>query len=151
MNRQAAIESFLSQKTLALVGASRSGKKFGNTLLRELRTKGYAVLPVHPDAREMDGMACVPSLADLPSTVGGLVLAVPPARTEALVEEAARAGIRRIWMQQGSASPKAIRRCEEHGIEVVHGECLLMFADPVGLHRFHRWLRDVFGKLPPGK
>jgi hypothetical protein len=148
MNRQAAIEDFLSQKTLALAGASRSGRKFGNTLLKELRAKGYEVLPVHPDAKELDGIACVPSLADLPPTVGGLVLVVPPMRTEALVEEAARAGIRRIWMQQGSASPKAIRQCEEHGIDLIHGECLLMFAHPAGLHRFHRWLWGVFGKLP---
>lgn len=30
----------------------------------------------------------------------------------------------------------------------VHGECILMFADPKGIHRFHHWLRGLLGKLP---
>jgi len=25
---------------------------------------------------------------------------------------------------------------------------LMMFAKPTGVHRFHRWLNGVFGKLP---
>jgi hypothetical protein len=32
---------------------------------------------------------------------------------------------------------------------VVHGECLLMFAEPAGLiHRAHRWVWGAIGKLP---
>ena len=30
----------------------------------------------------------------------------------------------------------------------VHGECIMMFAQPTGVHRFHRWLWQVMGKLP---
>lgn len=143
------VEEFVAQKTLALAGASRSGKKFGNSILKELREKGYTVLPVHPEAEQIDGVPCVPSLAALPEAVGGLVLVVKPAESAKLVREAHAAGITRVWMQQGAESAEAIAYCREHGIDVVHGECLLMFAEPVhSVHSFHRWIWKVFGKLP---
>jgi len=31
---------------------------------------------------------------------------------------------------------------------VIHGECILMFARPAGIHWFHRWLWGVLGRLP---
>lgn len=145
----ATVEDFVAQKTLALAGASRSGKKFGNSVMKELRAKGYTVHPVHPEAEEIDGVRCVPSLADLPEPVGGVVLTVKPHETEKLVREAHAAGIPRVWMQQGAQSDDAIAFCRDNGVDAVHGECILMFAGPVqGVHAFHRWLWKVFGKLP---
>ena len=73
---------------------------------------------------------------------------MPPVQTEKLVREARDAGIARIWMQQGAESAEAIRFCDESGIDVVHGQCIMMFAEPAGIHKFHRWLNGIFGKLP---
>ena len=70
MATQAAIEDFVSQKTLARVGASRHGKKFGNRVLRELKTR-YQLLLVHPEAATIDGEPCYPSLLQLPRPVDG--------------------------------------------------------------------------------
>jgi len=144
------VDAFLSLKTLALAGASRSGRKFGNTILKHLVDKGYELHPIHPQASTLEGIPACPSLAALPTPVEGLVLVVPPAATERLVREALDQGIRSIWMQQGSESPEAIRFCAEHGMAVIHGECILMFAEPAGaIHRFHRWVNGKLGKLPP--
>jgi predicted CoA-binding protein len=148
MTTQASVEGFLKQTTLALAGLSRGGKKFGNAVLKDLTAKGYEVLPVHPKATEIGGVRCYPSLAELPENVGGLVLVVPPAQTEALVREAHTAGIDRVWMQQGAESARAIRYCEEYGIDVVHGECIMMHAKPTGIHKFHRRLWGLLGRLP---
>jgi predicted CoA-binding protein len=143
------IEDFLAQRTIALVGLSRSGKKFGNMALRELRAKGYTVHAVHPTAEAIDGVPCFPDLACLPEPVGGVLTVVPPAETEKVVAAAHETGIARVWMQQGSESPAAIRFCEEHGMTVVHHECVLMFAEPAGwFHRAHRWVWGCLGKLP---
>jgi predicted CoA-binding protein len=148
MTTQASVEGFLAEKTLAIAGVKRNGSGFGNSVLKDLTGKGYEVLPVHPNADEVSGVRCYPSLAELPKTVGGVVLVVPPPQTEKLVREAKDAGIARIWMQQGAESTEAIRLCEENGIDVVHGECIMMFAQPTGIHKFHRWINGVFGKLP---
>jgi predicted CoA-binding protein len=132
MTSRALVDGFLAEKKLALAGASRSGKKFGNSILKELRAKGYEVIPVHPEAESLEGVACV-----------------RPSEPEKLVREAAAAGISRVWMQYGSASKNAVALCEERGIRAIHGECILMFAEPAaGIHRFHRAIRRLFGRLP---
>jgi uncharacterized protein len=149
MTNRADVDAFLALKTLALAGASRGGRKFGNTILKDLLGKGRDVLPVHPHAELLDGVPTFPSLAALPRPVEGLVLVVPPPETERLVREAHAQGIRFIWMQQGSEAPGAIRFCEEHGMTVIHGECILMFEEPAGaIHRVHRWVKGKLGRLP---
>jgi predicted CoA-binding protein len=145
---RSSVEQFLAQSHLGLVGASRSGKRFGHTVLRELTRKGYRVSVVHPEAAEIGGVRCVASVAELPDDVGGLVIVVPPEQTEKVVAEAAAAGVRNVWMQQGAESPAAVELCRQHGINEVHGECILMFARPSGIHRLHHWIRRVTGKLP---
>ena len=148
MTTQASVEGFLAEEMLAIAGVSRSGKGFGNSVLKDLTGKGYEMHPVHPEVDEVGGFRCYRSIADLPEEVGGLVLVVPPDQSEKLVRQAKDAGINRVWMQQGAESAEAIRYCEDKGIDAVHGECIMMFAKPTGVHRFHRWLNGVFGKLP---
>ena len=148
MTTRSAVEQFLAQRSLGLVGVSRGGRKFGNTVLRELTKRGYRVSVVHPEAAEIDGVSCVPSVSELPDEVGGIVIVVPPEQTEKVVREATLRGVRHIWMQQGSESPAAIELCRGSGIDVVHGECILMYAEPAGIHRFHHWLWKLLGKLP---
>ena len=109
----------------------------------------FNLFPVHPEADEVEGDRCYPSLGDLPESVDGLFVCISPNRTEQVVREAAAAGIKRVWLQQGAASGEAIAYCREQGMEVVHGECILMFAEPAGLgHRMHRGLWRLLGKLP---
>jgi predicted CoA-binding protein len=148
MTSRASVDAFLAQETLAIAGVSRSGRGFGNAVLKDLTGKGYEILPVHPEAEEVGGMQCSPSIAELPKKVGGLILVVPPQQSEKLVREAKRAGIDRVWMQQGAESPEAIQFCADNGIDAVHGECIMMFAKPTGIHLFHRWINGLFGKLP---
>ncbi len=149
MTSKAAVADFVSQRKLAVVGVSRKKMKFGNLAFRELKRKGYKLFPVHPHAEQLEGERCSASLAALPEPVDGLLVIVPPAQAEQVVREAAAAGIRRVWLQQGAGSPAAIRFCEDNGISVVHGECILMFAEPAAwYHRAHRWVWKLLGKLP---
>src|SRR3954451_5284944 len=140
---RAAIDASVGQPARARVGASRSGRKFGNAALRELRARGYRVYPVHPTAEVIDGVRCVHTLADLREPVGGVVISLPPDQAVAAVRSAAAAGIRRVWLQQGASSPYVVEVCQELGVEAVTDECILMFAAPHGIHKAHRWIHDV--------
>ena len=143
------VDGFIGEKSLAIVGVSRHGKKFGNTILKELSAKGYAMFPVHPEADSVDGVKAYPSLSSLPEKVGGAIVCVPPAKSTQVVKDAAAHGIRRIWLQQGAESPEAIAFCDEQGLSVVHGHCILMFAEPAALpHRIHGWIWRILGKVP---
>jgi len=150
MTTKREIDEFLAQKTLAIAGVSRTGKKFGNAILRDLTKLGYRLLPVHPEAAEVDGHRAYPSFTALPEPVGGVIIVVPPAQAESVVKAAADHGIRRVWLQQGAGSPAAIKFCEEKGISVVHGECVLMYLKPSTswIHGAHRWVWDLIGRTP---
>ncbi|UCD36838.1 MAG: CoA-binding protein [Fidelibacterota bacterium] len=149
MTTRKAVDDFLAQRSLAVVGVSRSGKKFGNMVYRELKGKGYTLFPIHPEAQTLEGDTSYPSLGALPEKVGGLLIVVPPTETTAVVQDAASAGIKYIWMQQGAESEEAIAFCDANGISAVHGECILMFAQPMKfLHKPHRWVWKLLGKLP---
>ncbi len=149
MTTKAMIDDFLAQRTLAVVGVSRKAEKFGNLVYRELKAKGYRVFPVNPQMAEVAGERCYPNLGALPEPVGGAVIVVPAAQTEQVVQDAAAAQIRRIWIQQGAESETALRFCRDNGMSVVSGECIMMFAQPVGFgHGLHRWVWGLLGKLP---
>jgi uncharacterized protein len=148
MNTYQSIQSFLAEPALAVVGVSRSGRGFGNVACRELRTKGYRVYPIHPAATSVDGDRCYKQIEDLPERVGAMLVVVPPSEAAQVVRDAARAGIRHVWLQQGAESPEVLKICRERGIDAVSGECVLMFANPTGYHKAHQWLRGLFGRLP---
>jgi hypothetical protein len=149
MNTKQEIQDFLAQKTLAMAGLSRDEKSFSASVNKELKAKGYRVLPVNPNAQSIAGEKCYPSLAALPEKVGGVVVFTPPAQTEKIVREAAEQGIRRVWLQRGAESGAALAAGREKGLSVVSGKCILMFAEPVGsIHGVHRWFAKVFGQLP---
>jgi uncharacterized protein len=149
MTQKTDVDDFLNQKKLAVVGVSRKKSKFGNVIYRELKKRGYKVYPINPATESIEGDTCYNDLKSLPEKVDGAVLVVPPAVTDTVVKDAIDAGISRLWMQQGSQSPSAVDLCNQNDINVVQNECILMFADPVNsIHKFHRWLWKVFGKLP---
>ena len=141
------VKEFLSCKKIAVVGVSRSGKTFGNSVFKELKSKGYEVYPVNPNADEIEGTKSYPDINALKGMIDGAVFVVPPAQTEKLVRDAASAGISRIWMQQGSESKDAIKFCNENEINAVYGECILMYAEPAAFfHRLHRGINKLTGK-----
>jgi uncharacterized protein len=148
MSSKALIDAFLAEQALAVVGVSRSGKGFGNVAARELRRKGYRVYSVNPQADVVDGERCYRSLAALPEPVGGVLVVVPPEQGIDVVHQAAAAGITRVWLQQGAESERLEHVCAELGLETVVGECILMFARPTGVHKAHRWVWRMIGKIP---
>jgi len=122
-----AIEDFLAGDAFAVVGASRDRSKYGNTVLRCYQQNERVAYPVHPREDEIEGAQCYASLADLPDGAHGASIITPPHVTESVVEDAARAGIRHLWMQPGAESPAAIARAEELGLSVIAGgPCLLV-------------------------
>lgn len=144
---RAHLRAFLEAPSLAFAGARRSGQGFGSQLLRELVRQGYRVTPVHPEAPALEGLPCVASFEALERPLP-LVVALPRAKALGALEAAAQAGIREVWLQQGSESPEALRLAERHGLHVVHGACLFMHLPDVrGIHRLHRGLWRLLGLL----
>ena len=84
------LRPLLEARSVAIVGASTRPGSFGNALVRQVLAGGFAgsVEPVNPRYREVQGLRCMPSLADLPHPAELALLAVGPDRVEAQLRAA---------------------------------------------------------------
>jgi uncharacterized protein len=136
-------EEFLSHKKLALVRLSPQTPVMGVKMEDELRPKGYEMHIVY-----LNGTGSDATIADVKDKVEGAIIAVPKSECEAAVKETLEAGIPRLWLQSGCQTKEAVTLCEQKGIPVVEGACVLMYAQPVkSVHAFHRGLWKIFGLL----
>jgi len=120
------IKEFIAQKRFAIVGATSNIKKYGHEIFKNLRDRGYEVYPVNPRLRELEGVKCYPSLADIPVKVDVVDFVVPPEVTEVILKDCKRLGLDRIWLQPGSESEAAIAFCHENKLKVVHDVCVML-------------------------
>jgi hypothetical protein len=140
------IDSFLKSRHIAVVGVSE--RKFGGTIYKSLKKRGYIVYPVHPMKETFDGDRCFATLQSLPKRVDAAVVAVSPAHAVKVVEDAKNAGITKLWFLRGADFTEAIRQANAGGMQVVSGRCILMYAPPVtGVHAVHRFFARLFGSL----
>jgi len=142
-----AIQEFIKHKNIAVVGASRQGNKFGNMAGKELQERGYNVFYIHPDTSEIDGQIAYPNLKALNGKVDTLWVSVPAEQGTQVIREASDAGVRKVWLQQGGQSPELLDLGRELDLEIVHGKCILMYAEPVrSFHKFHQVIWKLIGQ-----
>lgn len=147
------IEDFLAQKRIAMVGVSRSPASFSVSVFKEFCQRGYDMVPVNPNTKELLGHKCFTRVQDIDPPVDAALLMTSPEATEKVVGDCAEAGVRRVWMHRaggaGAVSDKAVLFCQEHNIRVVPGECPLMFLTHSGwFHRLHGFIRKITGRYP---
>ena len=152
---RAAAGEFLAQRRIAVAGVSRDGRQAANAIYRRLRDTGYEVVPVNPNAEEVEGDACYPSVTALSPPPDGVLIATTPAAAVRVARECVAAGVPRVWMHRsfgaGSVSDAATAVCRDAGIAVLDGGCPMMFLEPVDpAHRCFRWILGALGKLPDG-
>ena len=120
------ITEFLSHKVWAVIGVSNNTAKYGYKVYIQLKKAGYSVYAINPGLEIIDGDPCFPSLTALPTRPDAVSVVVPPKVTEQVIKDCIELGIKRVWLQPGSESKAAIRNGEEHGITVIHDQCVLI-------------------------
>ena len=154
MSAMSAINDFLEQERIAVVGVSHNPKDFSRTLLHELRDRGYDAVAVNPDLHDVDGELCFAHVQDIQPGADGAILMTPPHVTEQVVRDCAKAGVKRVWMYRagtkgGAVSDEAVRFCKSKGMSVIPGECPFMFLPGTGwFHRAHGLIRRITGHYP---
>lgn len=149
-----ATADFLAQRRIAVAGVSRQAAGHGgNYVYKTLKTRGYEVFAVNPNADTVEGDPCYRSLADIPGGVDGVVIATNPAATGAVVDDCVRLGIKRVWMHRsfggGSVDDGAVKTGRDAGLTVIAGACPLMFGDKADFgHKCMRWMLGFTGGKP---
>ena len=91
----ASLEPLLAPRSVAVVGAGRRPGSVGRTILLNIRDAGFAgpLYAVSPHGGDIEGIPCVPSVAELPEAPDLAVVAVPAARVVAAAQECGRRGV----------------------------------------------------------
>ena len=104
---------------IAVIGASRDRRKYGNKAVRAFRNQGHTVIPIHPSAGEIEGERAYPSVLNYPGGVDEATLYVPPDIGVQILDEVARKGIKTVWLNPGADAPAVVARAKALGLEPI--------------------------------
>lgn len=148
MNQLSTIETFLKEK-IAVIGVSRDTKKFGYKIYKTLKTRGYNVYPVNPNAEMILDDKCYSDINSLPEDVKNYLITTAPKDTEKVIKDIIAKGAQIVWVQQFSDTPEALAMLKNSNITTISKQCIYMFTKPVkGIHSVHRFFAKTFGKYP---
>jgi acetyl coenzyme A synthetase (ADP forming)-like protein len=139
----ASMKIFFEPRTVAVIGASRHSTHIGGALFQNLRCTDFrgTVIPVNPEASEIDGVKAYDSILDVPEHVDMAVIAVPAAHVEAVVDQCLSKGVRGLVVisagfgevgGDGRASERALLdKVRAAGARLIGPNCMgLMNTDP---------------------
>jgi hypothetical protein len=102
---------------IAVIGASADRHKFGNKALRAFRHQGYTVVPINPQAAEVEGERAYASVLDYPGAIDEATVYVPPDIGLGVLEQIAARGIPVVWLNPGADAPAVVARARALGLD----------------------------------
>jgi len=110
--------------TIAVVGLSNDRFRDAYDVAEYLQSKGYRIIPVHPDETEVLGERAYPTLLDVPDKVDVVDVFRRPEATPEIARQAVRIGAKVLWLQSGIINEEAARIGTEAGLDVIMGVCI---------------------------
>ena len=111
-------------KKVALVGMSAKTDRPSNRVGRFLMDKGFEVIPVNPGLKEIEGLKCRGSLADLTSNeIDWIDIFLNPNRLETLLPEIIRLSPKLVWCQIGVVNESFNQQLEKANIPYIANLC----------------------------
>ena len=121
------MDSFFNPRGIALIGATPNPLKGGNAILKNL-IRGFTgkIYPVNPRYKEIEGIACHKSIADVPDPVDLAIVFIPGKIVPQIIKECADRGIKRVIIESSGFAESG-----EAGLKMQQD--LLTFARKAGL------------------
>ncbi len=100
------IAPFFHPSSIAIIGASRSPKKGGNIILRNLLKAGFkgSVYPINPSGKEILGLPSYARVSDVPAPVDIAMVVIPKNVVPDALQDCAAKGINSIILSTGGYS-----------------------------------------------
>ena len=133
------MEKFFTPKTVALVGASSTPGKIGNSILDSLVNYNFKgkVYPINPKPGKIFGLKCYPTVSAVPGNVDLVVISVDLSITPPVLEDCAKKGVHSVVIVSGggkelggerAAYEAEIKRLSaKHNIRIIGPNCIGMF------------------------
>jgi acetate---CoA ligase (ADP-forming) len=155
-----AIRTFMSPRSVAVVGASRDRSSLGGQLFHNLLTEEFhgPVYPVNPRAEVVHGVPAYPSIEKVPGAVDVAFIVVPGAFVVQVARECGEKGVRGLvvissgFAEIGGDGPARQRElvevCRAYGMRIIGPNCMgIVNTDP------NVRLNGTFASIspPPGR
>ena len=133
------MEKFFTPQSVALVGASATLGKIGNSVLDSMAKHDYKgkVYPINPKADEILGIKCYPSLEAIQDPIDLVVVCVDLSVTPPVLEACAKKDIHSVVIVSGGGKELGGERAkmeaeikrlsEQHKIRIIGPNCIGMF------------------------
>ncbi|HYV27365.1 MAG TPA: CoA-binding protein [Candidatus Eisenbacteria bacterium] len=112
-------------KTVAVIGASNDRNKYGNKAVRAFRQQGYAVYPVNPNEKEIEGLLAFKSICDLPMRPEMVSVYLPPPILLKVLPDIAAKGCEELWLNPGTDSEEVLAEAERLRLNVIRACSIL--------------------------
>ncbi len=109
----------MSNKTIAIIGASTDRAKFGNKAVRAFVQQGYDVFPVNPKEETVEGLRAFKSIRDVPVRPQRISVYLPPTVLMKVLPDIAARGCDELWLNPGTESDEVIAEAERLGLNVI--------------------------------
>ncbi|HEX9313034.1 MAG TPA: GNAT family N-acetyltransferase, partial [Actinomycetota bacterium] len=139
----AAIASFLSPRSVAVIGASRSRGTIGGEVFRNLLVTGFngPLYPINPSAAVVQSVPACASVRDVPGPVDLAVIVVPADLVVRIAGECGEKGVRALVVissgfaevgEEGRARQRdLVAVCREFGMRLIGPNCMgILNTDP---------------------
>ena len=135
----ASLRHVLAPESVVVIGASRLTGTPGRAILDNIRSCGYAgrLYAVHPQAPELGGVQCAPTLADLPESPDLALIAVPAPAVLSVAEDCGRLGVKALAVitsgLDAAACADLLAVCRRHGMRLVGPDSFGIVVPGLGL------------------
>jgi len=117
---------------VAIVGASSNRGKFGNKAVRSYVANGHEVIPINPTEPVVEGLATVARVSEVDGELDRVLLYVPPAVGESLLEDIATKNPGELYVNPGAGSPTLLQKARELGLNAIQSCAIVDIGDSPG-------------------
>jgi len=148
------IEAIFHPKSVAVVGVPR-GMKSGKVFLMGLLDQGFPghIYPVHPKAKEIDGLKAYPSISAIPGAVDLAIVLVPQNHALSVIQECANKGVKGAvlftagYKETGTDEGIALEKelvsvARSAGMRLLGPNCMGLYSPKTGLSNFPQLPRE---------
>ena len=108
-----------------MIGASSNRNKFGNKALRAFERRGYTVLAINPNEREVEGHRTFGSVLDVPGPIDMATVYIPAGPGVEVMGQLAEKGVPEIWLNPGADDDEVVERARELGLNIIQACSIL--------------------------
>lgn len=109
---------------IAIVGCSSNPERPSFRVASYMKEKGYTIVPVNPNEKEILGQTCYPDLTSVPGKVNVVDIFRRSEDVLPIAQEAVKKGASAVWMQEGVINEEAAACAREAGLKVVMNKCI---------------------------